>query len=355
MKINESGGVFRKDARDGLLYADILDSVLKEELPIRVGGLPFLKENRNWHRLPDRYREEYSKLVRTLACHTSGGALLFRTNAGRLGFKVTLEEPDHDTNMSFNGIMGLDVWTGRGDGSKAAGLVSAPLSGDRTEGTVWLDGSLQEVSVYLPLYSGIRHLEIGFPEDAVLEAPSPLPIRDPVGFYGSSITQGGSAGRAGTDYAHMLARKFGFDICNFGFSGAGLGEERIASIIAGIPMSVFVLDYDHNAPDPDHLRSTHERFFTILREAQPELPVIMMSKADTYHDPHWRERRDIIAATYANAVARGDRNVYFVDGSRMYGTDDLYLCTVDGTHPNELGFHKFYEALSPIFASVLGC
>ena len=39
-------------------------------------------------------------------------------------------------------------------------------------------------------------------------------------------------------------------------------------------MSIFVYDYDHNAPTVEYYRETHERMFKIIREANPDLPII---------------------------------------------------------------------------------
>ena len=57
-------------------------------------------------------------------------------------------------------------------------------------------------------------------------------------------------------------------------------------------------------------------------------------------DEYWRERRDIIRATYETAVAQGDRNVYFIDGETLFGEHCREDCTVDGTHPNDLGMYR---------------
>ena len=54
-------------------------------------------------------------------------------------------------------------------------------------------------------------------------------------------------------------------------------------------------------------------------------------------------RRRAVYETYENALKRGDRNVMFIDGGMVF-TEALNLtapadsCTVDGCHPNDLGF-----------------
>ena len=127
------------------------------------------------------------------------------------------------------------------------------------------------------------------------------------------------------------------DFVNLGFSGNAKGETEMAEYIAGLPMSVFVYDYDHNA-GPEHLQATHGRMFRIIRERQPQLPVIMISRPQPYLNEEERAMRRIIEETFQSALQAGDRNVYFIDGSSLlhrFGGDSG---TVDRCHPNDLGF-----------------
>ena len=64
-------------------------------------------------------------------------------------------------------------------------------------------------------------------------------------------------------------------------------------------------------------------------------------------------RRDIIKETYDKAVAAGDRHVYFIDGETLFGDRDREACTVDGCHPNDLGFHRMFENVLPTLRKAL--
>ena len=97
--------------------------------------------------------------------------------------------------------------------------------------------------------------------------------------------------------------------------------------LAGLDMSVFVYDYDHNAPSLEHLEQTHEPLFKTIRAKHPDLPVVMVSVSDDAIGDTIMARRDVILRTYNNAKAAGDENVYFVDGRRMYDQFGLALCT----------------------------
>ena len=61
--------------------------------------------------------------------------------------------------------------------------------------------------------------------------------------------------------------------------------------------------------------------------------------------PHYEQKRAVVFDTYAHALAKGDKNVYFVDGDRLFGGDNRDACTVDGGHPNDLGFYRMADAL----------
>ena len=106
--------------------------------------------------------------------------------------------------------------------------------------------------------------------------------------------------------------------------------------ISKLDMSVFVYDYDHNAPTEEALIKTHEPFYRKLRERRPELPIIMVS-APTLDGGMWAKRRIRIKENYERGVAAGDKNLYFVDGYEIF--EGNYDCTVDGSHPTDTGFY----------------
>ena len=112
-------------------------------------------------------------------------------------------------------------------------------------------------------------------------------------------------------------------------------------------MSVFVLDYDHNAPTIEHLQKTHEKMFKAIRKENSTLPVIMMSRPKHNLTDEENKRRSVVEATYKNAVSSGDKNVYFIDGYML-----TELCkdegTVDNCHLSDFGFVSVAKALEKI-------
>jgi hypothetical protein len=197
---------------------------------------------------------------------------------------------------------------------------------------------MREIIIHFPLYSNVCDLFIGLSRDSEILAAPLYRVEKPVVFYGSSVTQGGCASRPGTCYQGFLSRWLDFDYINLGFSGSARGEDEMADYIASLDMSVFVCDYDYNAPSAEHLEKTHEKLFMKVRAAHPDLPIILVTRPK----PHYCEGEDlncfeVIKKTYENALARGDKNVRFIDGRTMFefaGTEG----TVDSVHPTDLGF-----------------
>lgn len=127
----------------------------------------------------------------------------------------------------------------------------------------------------------------------------------------------------------------------------------MAEYLAQIPCSVFVCDYDHNAPSAAHLRNTHEPLYRVFRAAQPTTPIVFVTKPDFHPGTEDEKRRAIIRATYEKAVAEGDRAVYFIDGETLFEGDWRDSCTVDGCHPNDLGFSRMATVIGGVVGPLL--
>ncbi len=311
-------------------------------------------------RLEESFLPECSEGVQRLAYHLAGACVRFSTDANQLAVVWELMDTANMPHFTASGQSGMELFEETDAGTRhVKNIIPAMNEGHgcrkRQSSCFPLPGGMRHYVLYLPLYNGMTQFLLGFPQEAEL-APGRVPkLNKPIVFYGSSITQGGCASKAGSAYTTILCRRLDAAQINLGFSGNGKGEENMARYIASLPMSAFVLDYDHNAPTPEHLEKTHERFFSIIRKAQPQLPIMMISRPDFDVNPSESEkRREIIRRTYEHAIAQGDLHVAFVDGETLYGQLDRDMCAVDGTHPNDLGFARMADKLEPVFRSVLG-
>ena len=328
------------------------------DAPLKVYGLAVTDAvNRHFWKLPQEMLEkmpQYDFLGRRAA----GGRVRFCTNSKRLLVHMTLEQTKEDINIPLSGSAGADIYLGRGVESRFLGYI-APDRHVKEEITVEkifeMRGEMELVTINLPRNDHLLVMEIGVEDDAnVLEAPA-YTFEAPIVFYGSSITEGGCASRVGNSYTSIVSRWLDADYYNYGFSGSACGEQDFAEFIASLQgIGALVFDYDHNAKNVQELYETHEAFFKVVRAAHPDLPVLMMSKPDTDKDNvDAVERKQVICNTYLNAKSVGDEKVWFLDGGTFFGERGRAECTVDGCHPNALGFMRMAEKVYPVLREML--
>ncbi|MBQ6789512.1 MAG: hypothetical protein IJO81_04940 [Clostridia bacterium] len=297
-------------------------------------------------RMPDEVASRVSPNVRSLVRCTSGGRLRFVTDSAYLKIDVTLEEEAPNSAISvtvdgvFNGHAGpigyeAKEWDGKFD-------LGRP-------------GEKKTVTVFLPRTGHPTRVVFSLPDDATVEKAAPYKVEKPIVYYGSSITMGAICTSPAKCYTALVSERLGADHVNLGFGGSAMGEREMAEYIAGLDMSAFVLDYEHNAPTLDHLRATHKPFFDIIRKAKPTLPILIVSRPDTDADfMRCYEGRRIIIDTFHAALDSGDRYVDFIDGSFLWGNYDRHLCRCDDMcHPNDEGFARTADVVAPRLASLM--
>ena len=321
-------------------------------------GVFYDKDAGRFLRMPQDIADKVNPTVALLNGYTAGGRIRFSTDADRMSITVSCDVLNaycHMPALGTGGFMLLEEKTGE-DGRISYKMAAAFVPGhyanvSESKGpngyTVekYLPGEgMRDFILYMPTYNDIKELILGFPEGAKCQ-PGLKYRQDvkPVLYYGSSITEGGCSSRPDIPYQCFISRWTNTDFINLGFSSGALGEEVMAEYLASLDVSVFVCDYDHNAPNAGHLYKTHERLYRIFRKAHPTTPVIIMSKPDFDIDPTAPMRRQAVKATYDKAVSEGDENVYFIDGQSLFGETDRECCTVDSTHPNDIGFLRMAE------------
>ena len=324
-----------------------------KEAPIKVFGVVDFEKKGKIQRLPDELIEKIPRLSH-LGRRCPGARIGFKTDSENIKIKITFETLTVDVGMSIYSCQSAMVFAGDRQNSRYLGLVNPSTYEQKTfEKSFKKSKTLEDITVWLPRNEIIADIEISVDDGAEMFAPTPYKYAKPILYYGSSITEGGCCTSVTNGYNAIISRHLDVDYYNFGFSGNARGDMNMAEYISGIDMSVFVYDYDHNAPTVDHLAATHEPFFKLIREKNPELPIVMMTRpAITYTEEH-KKRRDIVRATYENALRTGDQNVYFIDGETFFGDSDRELCTVDRVHPNDLGFAKMASVVEPVIKSIL--
>lgn len=325
--------------------------------PFTMYGVFYDEAKGCYRRMPEAVAATVNDGVKELSIHTAGGRVCFSTDADCVAIVCRRPSLWRMAHMSLIGSAGFDLYV-RGENGKLTfyGCFMPTNDAKGYESIVkFPTKEKREILIHFPLYCAITELSIGLPEGASLEKWGGYKREKPVLFYGSSITQGACASTPGNDYAGKISRRFDTNYRNLGFSGSAKGEVAMMEYLAEQEMSVFVYDYDYNAPNAKHLRKTHYRGYRIVREKNPDLPIVMCSMPN-YDRPgiEAHERRNVIAATYARALAEGDRNVYFVDGKKVYTTFNADGGSVDTSHPNDYGFHRMAEAVGAVIAKIFG-
>ncbi len=199
---------------------------------------------------------------------------------------------------------------------------------------------------------------VGIEAQSRIRTPKPFSRPGKIVIYGTSITQGGCVARPGMAYSNILSRKLDVAFVNLGFSGNGRGEPALAHLINQISgTSLIILDYEANANKT--IINTLGPFVNILREKHPDTPILIMSKIryasaplGSPADKELMSRRDFQRNLVDERRISGDKNIYFLDGSEILG-DDYDECTVDGSHPTDLGSARIADALLPAIEEIL--
>ena len=244
----------------------------------------------------------------------------------------------------------------------ASRTVALAFDGSRSYGasTSATGPSGREFRLYLPLYNGTQKLEIGIPKESDIFKADDYPEghRQPIVFYGTSITHGACASRPGMPHPAILGRRLQRPVVNLGFSGNGKLELELADLMAEIEASVYILDCLPNMTAAD-VKANTEPFIQRLREKQPTTPMLLVEDR-TYSDAIFhkekRQRNDDsrreFRAAYERLKAAGVTDLHYLEGEHLLGEDNEG--TVDSSHPTDLGFWRQADAMTPVLRTILG-
>ena len=257
----------------------------------------------------------------------------------------------------FESKFGLDP---RGDAqaSKALMVESEAAKSNSVKLASGIPKGSREYMLYLPLYNGVESVEIGIPRGTSIWKPKARPSGlKPIVFYGTSITQGGCASRPGMVHTAILGRWLDAPVVNLGFSGNGRMEAEVATLMADIDASIFVIDCLPNISAGD-VTSRTEPLVKILRKAHPTTPIVLVedrSYTDSFLLASKRERnltsRVALKAVFERLKKFGDSNLYYISGEDLIGDDGEG--TVDSSHPTDLGFLRQSEAFMKVLRPIL--
>lgn len=342
-----------------LAVSSALDPALKARLafydidtpPFSIHGV--FREGDRYVRLPDEVAQTVSEPVRNLCKYTAGGRVRFVTDSKQIAIHAVCPPTATKSHMPFISVTGFDLYVEIDGQAQCFGSFAPPVDCNGIfESVITVPEGKHTVTINMPLFNTVHRLYIGIEHDACLEAAQPL-CQPPVVYYGSSITQGACASRPGNTYQAMLHRQFQTDYINLGFSGNAKAELSIMEYMAQLPMSMFVYDYDHNAPNVEHLQNTHYRGYQIIRNAHPDIPILLMTRPKYHISKVELQRNRVIYDTYEKAVAAGDKNIYFIDGRELFLPGAAEHSLIDNLHPTDLGFFGIYSRMLPLMQTLV--
>ena len=326
-----------------------------------VYGKAYADDGPRYRRLPESLHGVVRDALWNLGTNSAGLYLRFRTSAPEVYARWT-NTGYTMPHMTDVGTGGLDLyafidgeWKFVGSGFDWNG----PRKTDHKRRLVGhMDPVEREYMLYLSLYDEVKSLELGVPEGYTLEQPVlDSPHSDaPIVMYGTSILQGGCASRAGMAHTNIIARRFDRTVINLGFSGNAHLDYEIAELMAGVENpAVFVMDYVPNAK-PERIEERGEKFFHIIRDKHPGVPVIFVEDplfphgiVDKAIAEEVSSKNAAQKALFEKLKKAGEKNIYYIPAEKMTTSEDF----VDGVHLTDRGMTHYADLLSKTLKKVL--
>lgn len=295
-------------------------------------------------------------IVKHLLAQSAGKLVTFKTNSRQIGAKWCVSSKKQLVNLSPVCQKGLDLYIKK-NGTWVFAGIGRPNQNCNEEIIVSaMDDSEKECLLYLPLYDETLSLEIGVETgSSISKLISPFKKR--VLVYGSSITQGASASRPGLAYPAQLSRKTGIDFLNLGLSGNGKMQPEVADMITDIAADAYILDCVPNS-SPAEIKERTAYLVNSIRRKYPKAPIIMIQSMRREQGNFNKSIRDRVTAQntairieFDALIAKGLKDLYFIPERSFLGTD--HEGTIDGSHPNDLGFERFLNSISPPLFKIL--
>lgn len=309
-----------------------------------------------FHRVDTASYSSLPSQTKTLLTNASGLIIAFKTNSTQINCKWTLSRYNVGSNMTAIAHSGLDLYS-KVEGKWINVGVGRPKDINSSYTLVQnMDGKEREFLLYLPLYNTVESLEIGIDNNTKI-SPIANPFSKKIVVYGSSITQGSSASRAGMSYTSRIGRNMNVEIFNLGLSGRGVMEKEAARMTADIEADMYVLDCAAN-PSPEQITERTNYIVKHIRQRHPEKPIVMiqsvvreMGNLDLKVRERVKNQNINFATEYQKLLDEGITNLYLIEGKDLLGHD--HEGEVDGVHPTDIGFSRMIDVIQPVLEKVL--
>lgn len=313
-------------------------------------------EGKFYHRLDTLKYAGLGANIKRLLSYPPGLAISFRTNSNTIAVKwCTSKRTAHSSNTAI-ASEGLDLYIKRDERWQYAGVarVANPTCNEFTM-VENMQAGMKECLLYLPIDDELLSLSIGVEEQAAIQA-APNPFQHNILVYGSSIVHGSAATRPGMAYPAILSRRTGLNFINFGFGGNARMEKEVADMISDLPADAFILDCVPNSA-PNLITQRTANLVKTIRAKHPGKPIIAIESIFRESGNFNQEVAAFVELQNRNykteieKLQQTDKDLYFISSKGFMGQD--HEGSVDGTHPNDLGFYRMVEHLEPLLNNIL--
>jgi hypothetical protein len=323
-------------------------------LEFNIGGK--FHNEKNYFRLPSNYKNIVRPEVWNLSKNSSGISIKFRTNSPDISVKWKLSNFLEHSNMSRICSSGLDLYC-LIDNQWQYVKSGIPTSIETEQLLVSeMDTTSKEFLLNLPLYDGVENIEIGIKKEFNISTTKDnYEINKPIVFYGTSITQGGSASRPGLAYPSIISRNLNIETINLGFSGNGKFEKSVGLALCEIDASAYIIDCVPNS-SPDVIKSNVFSLIKQIRKCKPNTPILLVESIIREYSYFQKTDKTIFGGlkyieaqntelrkSYENAIDENINNLFYLSSDGLIGYD--HEGTIDGTHLNDLGMQRIAEKI----------
>jgi lysophospholipase L1-like esterase len=157
-------------------------------------------------------------------------------------------------------------------------------------------------------------------------------------------------------YPAMLGRWLDCPTINLGFSGKGKMYPELVKFFTELDASVFVIDCLPNMK-PHEVEERSTPMVHLLRDARPKMPIVLVDNVcdqrllSDMDDSGRQGKNRKLQEAYERCIAEGVSNLHYVSADPILGHD--WESTVDGIHPNDLGFHRMATALHAVLKPIV--
>ena len=313
-----------------------------------------------YNRFPLRAKGDVRGSVWSLSHHSAGECISFVTNAKCIEVRYVVSGGKSMGHMPATGVAGVDLYTKNRNGKELWVAAMSYSFGDTVKYSFGRGKRILEFdsnhnhphtyTLYLPLYTEVKWMEIGVAEGDKFEFERLCEER-PIVAYGTSITHGACASRPGMAWTNILHRRMGHPVVNLGFSGNAYYEKGVIDLLGEIDAKAYIIDAlpnAHTVKPVEVLVDTIVKAVKQLRAKRPDVPILL---TDHYGYPHkntityWKGEEEHAnkanKSAYEKLVADGVTQLYRLSYDELGMSQDA---TVEGVHPSDYGMVLYADA-----------